>query len=316
MKSPLNLKWVLAHVPYDLFLRAANAFSKEIAEKTNGEITVEILGKPDWEEKYNNGVKITNLELINRVEKGEVEMTQLYTTTLGRANKDFFALDLPYLFRDHDHAARVFDGEVGKGILEGLAKTSGVRGLAFTYSGGYKMMATNKKIHSLKDLSGMTMRCGISPVSFETFKAAGMNPVPKGVDGFADAVAEGEVEGGEQTFPRYFRSRVNTVTSHVSTTDHALFLTSIIISSKIWDTLSDEHKRIIEEAVSVAAFREREESLIDGDLAKQRCKTEGIEVNEWNEDLRKEFQQATESVYDKFDKFFIDPEIVKKILNS
>lgn len=46
--TTLKLRWVLAHVPYDLFLRSANAFAKAINEKTNGAIEIEILGKNEW----------------------------------------------------------------------------------------------------------------------------------------------------------------------------------------------------------------------------------------------------------------------------
>jgi TRAP-type C4-dicarboxylate transport system substrate-binding protein len=316
MNSTIKIRWILAHVPYDLFLRSANAFAKKVNELTSGEIEVEVLGKPEWEQKYNHGKFINNFELVKRMEDGEIEMTQLYSTTLGSFNKDYWALDLPYLFKDHDHASRVFDGPVGEGILGGLAETSGVRGLAFTYSGGYKMMASNKKLTNILDLKGMVMRCGKSPVCYETFKAAGMIPVPKGVDFFAESVASNEVEGGEQTFPRYFRSKVNTVTDNVTTTDHALFLTSIIVSSKFWDTLSFEHQTIIKECVKFAAISEREESLIDGEQAKQRCHQEGITVNEWSADLKNEFREITAPVYTKFENFFIDKEIINKIINS
>lgn len=316
MNSTIKIRWILAHVPYDLFLRTANAFGEKVKELTHGKIEVEVLGKPEWEQKYNNGKFITNYDLVKLMESGEVEMTQLYSTTLGNFNKDYWALDMPYLFRDHDHASRVFDGPVGEGILKGLAETSGVKGLAFTYSGGYKMMASNKKLTSILDLKGMIMRCGKSPVCYETFKVAGMVPVPKGVDLFAESVAANEVEGGEQTFPRYFRSKVNTVTNNVTITDHALFLTSIIISSKFWNSLTPAYQEIIKESVQVAAILEREESLIDGDLAKEKCYQVGINVNEWSENLKEEFKTVTTPVYDKFQNFFIDKEIVFKIKNS
>jgi TRAP-type transport system periplasmic protein len=63
------------------------------------------------------------------------------------------ALDLPFVFADHDHATRVFEGEVGEELLNKITETSNVRGMAFTYSGGFRNIVSNKAAKSLKDLS-------------------------------------------------------------------------------------------------------------------------------------------------------------------
>lgn len=313
MTQPLKLRWVLAHIPYDLFLRSANAFCKAINEKTNGAIEVEVMGKDEWVEKYNNGEDVGNLGIMKRVANGEIHMSQTYSTVLGHLNKDFFALDLPFLFRDHDHATRVLDGEIGKKLLSGLSETSGARGLAFTYSGGYKMMAVNNHAKNIADLEGQTLRCGKSPVSEATFRAIGAEPFPMGVDGFAESVAAGECEGGENVFPRYFRSSVNTVTNTVANTEHALFLTSIVISNKVWNILTEEQQNVIKECAQIAATEERKESLVDGAAAKQRAINEGIEVVEWSSEAINEFKAAVQPVYEQFGEY---ADLVAKIKNS
>ena len=314
-KDTLKLTWVLAHVPYDLFLRSAEAFSKAVSEKTDGAIEVEVLGKNEWQDKYNNGEEIGNRALLKKLEQGEVSMSQTYSTVLGLLNEDYYSLDMPFIFENHDHAARVLDGPVGHYLLDGLADTSGARGLAFTYSGGFKMIATNDEVHSIADFAGTTMRCGTSPVSEATFKAVGVNTVPMGVDGFAQSVASGECEGGENVFPRYFRSAVNTVTDTVADTEHALFLTSIVISDKIWNSLTAEQQAVITECAKIAAVAEREESLIDGAAAKSRAIEEGIKVIEWSPEAVAEFKDATSTVYDQFDGYF-SQDLVGQILEA
>lgn len=314
-KDTLKLTWVLAHVPYDLFLRSAEAFSKAVSEKTDGAIEVEVLGKNEWQDKYNNGEEIGNRALLKKLEQGEVSMSQTYSTVLGLLNEDYYSLDMPFIFENHDHAARVLDGPVGHYLLDGLADTSGARGLAFTYSGGFKMIATNDEVHSIADFAGTTMRCGTSPVSEATFKAVGVNTVPMGVDGFAQSVASGECEGGENVFPRYFRSAVNTVTDTVADTEHALFLTSIVISDKIWNSLTAEQQAVITECAKIAAVAEREESLIDGAAAKSRAIEEGIKVIEWTPEAVAEFKEATSTVYDQFDGYF-SQDLVGQILEA
>jgi len=165
-------------------------------------------------------------------------------------------------------------------------------------------MAVNKNVHSIADLKGMKVRCGVSPVSEATFRAVGAEPFAMGIDGFSQSVAMGECDGGENVFPRYFRSAVNTVTDTVADTEHALFLTSIVISTKIWESLSAEDQAILTEAAKIAAVEEREESLIDGAAAKSRAIEEGIQVIEWSPEAVEEFKAAVSSVYTQFDGHF------------
>ena len=313
--TTLKLRWILAHVPYDLFLRSANAFAKAIKEKTHGSIDVEVLGKNEWEQKYNNGVEVSNFEAMELCAAGEFEMSQVYSTLLGKLDRDFYVLDYPFLFKNHDHATRVLDGEIGQGLLQNLADKANVRGMAFTYSGGYKMLATNKKIEKISDMKGMKLRCGMSPISDATFRAIGVTPLPLGIDGFTDSVANKEVDGGENVFPRYYRSNVDKVTSVINNTQHALFLTTIIINKQLWEEiLTEEQRQIIQECAQIAATEERKESLIDGDAALARARSENREIVEWSQEAVEEFKQAVEPLYEeKFDRLFNVKGLAKKI---
>lgn len=314
MSEPLKLRWVLAHVPYDLFLRAANTFAKTVEEKTNGAIVVEVLGKPEWEQQYNDGQSVHNFKLLSYLRQGRFEMSQMYSTILGQVNNDWYALDMPFLFKDHDHATRVLDGSIGKYLLKGLSRTSNLRGLAFTYSGGYKMIASNKTIKSVDDLKDMHVRCGHSPVSKATFESVGATTEALGVDGFVDAMNNNQVDGGENVFPRYFRSNVDKVTNSVSLSDHAMFLTSIIINKNIWENvLTEEQREIIQESAYIAAAAEREQSLIDGASALQRARDEGIEVVEWDEAAIEEFRNRVEPIHGQFNDLFSDKSLVDRI---
>jgi TRAP-type C4-dicarboxylate transport system substrate-binding protein len=99
-----HVKWVIAHEPIGLFLKVAESFSAEVNAKTNGAFNIEVLSLTDYTNKYNSGKKITKNELMQLVDNGTIEMSHIYTTWLADYNKDLHALDLPFLFRDHEHA--------------------------------------------------------------------------------------------------------------------------------------------------------------------------------------------------------------------
>jgi TRAP-type C4-dicarboxylate transport system substrate-binding protein len=80
-------------------------------------------------------------------------MSQMYTTWLAeKIDPDMLALEMPFIFEDHDHATRVLEGEVGETLLDKITEKSNVRGMAFTYSGGFRNVITNKKISTLQGL--------------------------------------------------------------------------------------------------------------------------------------------------------------------
>jgi TRAP-type C4-dicarboxylate transport system substrate-binding protein len=205
-----TIRWVIAHEPIDLFLRAAERFTKAVREQTNGNLDIEILSLTEYSEKYNNGVKVTKHDLLQLMEDGVVEASQMYTTWLGHYNKDMFVLDMPFLFRDHEHADRVLEGEIGEYLLKGLEQGSAVRGLAFTYSGGYRIIPAQKELATVEAFRGTKIRTARSPVAVDTFKAVGAEVIDTvELEEMNEAVRAGVIEAGESTFVRVIPLKQN-----------------------------------------------------------------------------------------------------------
>jgi TRAP-type C4-dicarboxylate transport system substrate-binding protein len=149
-----KIRWVIAHEPLSLFVRAAEDFQRFVNEAQSAEkIEVEVMTLSEYSMKYNDGVLVTKHDLLDLMEQGKIEMSQMYTTWLAEdIEHDMLALEMPFIFEDHDHATRVLEGEVGEGLLEKITEKSNVRGMAFTYSGGFRNIITDKPVTSLKDL--------------------------------------------------------------------------------------------------------------------------------------------------------------------
>jgi TRAP-type C4-dicarboxylate transport system substrate-binding protein len=149
-----KIRWVIAHEPLSLFVRAAEDFQRFVNEAQSAEkIEVEVMTLSEYSMKYNDGVLVTKHDLLDLMEQGKIEMSQMYTTWLAEdIEHDMLALEMPFIFEDHDHATRVLEGEVGESLLEKITEKSNVRGMAFTYSGGFRNIITDKPVTSLKDL--------------------------------------------------------------------------------------------------------------------------------------------------------------------
>jgi TRAP-type C4-dicarboxylate transport system substrate-binding protein len=316
MQQPRKIRWVLAHEPIELFLRAAKKFSAEVNARASGQLDIEVLTLSDYAGKYNKGKKVTKHDLLDLMEAGTIEMSQMYTTWLGeRYSEDMRVLDLPFLFRDHEHAARVLDGEIGHCLLDNLsAKNSNVKGLAFTYSGGFRMIPAKTEINSLRDFAGLKVRSNRSPVAVDTFKAVGALPVVMELEDITEAVEQGAIVGGESTYPRFYALNQNEVCEIINDTAHSLFLTSIIVSTRFWDSLGGWLQEVIAEAALNAARFERKESVDDIAAVQRRCADDGIKVVTLSADEIGKFKDAVQPVYAKYQPVFGD--LVERIRNA
>lgn len=304
-----NIRWVIAHEPLNLFVRAAKDFQDHLNAAISNDsekVQVEIMTLTEYSHKYNDGVLVTKHDLLDLMDQGKIEMSQMYTTWLAEHyEQDMLAFDLPYIFAGHDHATRVLEGEVGEGLLAKLRDNSNVRGLSFTYSGGFRQMISNKRVSTLEELAGTPVRSNRNPVAQATISALGMKPVVAEVEDLRQVVVDGEAEGGETNYPRVYPLRQNEVTKTVIDTGHSLFLTSMIIGDRFWDSLSPAVQDVIKQAAVLAGREERAETIRDGARAEQRLVAEeGANIVKWTQEQREAAKIALSSVYDQFSDTF------------
>lgn len=300
-----HVKWVIAHEPIGLFLKVAESFSKEVNDQTGGKFNIEVLSLSDYAAKYNDGKKVTKNDLMELVNTGAIEMSHIYTTWLADYNKDLHALDLPFLFRDHDHADAVLEGSIGTELLAGVSKQSNIKAMSFTYSGGFRVVPSNFRADTVSAWQGKTVRTSRSPVAVETFKLLGAEPKEHiALEEMNAAADAGEIQAGESTFVRVFPLQQNESFSVVNDTAHSLFLTSIIVNQDFFKQFDAETQEIMATAAFNAARKERRESVADIPNILAECKAKGVEVISMSADEQAKFKQVTSKVYDKFADYF------------
>lgn len=303
MKQTTKIRWVIAHEPLNLFTRAAKDFQDHLNAvlTADQQVEVEIMTLTEYSQRYNNGIVVTKHDLLDLMEDGKIEMSQMYTTWLAEHyENDFLALDLPFLFTDHDHATRVLEGEVGETLLAKLTDKSNVRGLSFTYSGGFRQMISNKEVSTLADLVGTKQRSNRNPVAQATFKALGLDAVPSELEEIRDNMLAGMFEGAETNYPRIYPLGQNEVTKTVLDTEHSLFLTTMIIGDRFWESLGANVQAVIKTAAIEAGREERAETIRDGEVTKQKLVAQGATIKTLSAEEKAWAIEQTAVVYDQF----------------
>lgn len=305
--STKTIRWVLAHEPLDIFLRAAEKFAARIAETSKGALAVEILTLDDYSTKYYNGNPVSYSDLVEHLNEGRLELSQMYTHELGNYSRDLRALDMPFLFSNHDHAVRVLDGEIGSQLLSSISEhkdTTKVKGLAFTYSGGFTVLAFNKLVNTLEDLKGLKVRVPPSPVVKAYLSKLGVTPITTQLNEIYNKLKNNEIDGAEITYRRLYEVEGQKYSKSILHSNHNIFLTSIIINQDFWNTLDADMQSVVKEAAMYAAHEERLDAIADDNIHRDKCVSIGIDVQEVNHDLQEQFKEAGKPLYKTLDAWF------------
>jgi TRAP-type C4-dicarboxylate transport system substrate-binding protein len=329
MTTPRKIRWLIAHQPQELFFRTARAFSDALKKYSNDEFEIEMLTYDDYVEKYH---EIPGLEEMKHspdndvtfeevgmkafwgaLFDSEVEMSQIQIFRVGDHHHDFRALDLPFLFEDHDHVQRVVEGPVGQKLCSELARKSGVTGLAFTYSGGYRVVGSHEPITTLDQLS--TMKIAVQqPLSMGTTleDMGGSYEISAPTTWHKKDPMQHGCDGVETTYLRFKQVNGN----YVFKTNHSMFLTTILVSNKFWDSLTPVYQEAFRKAALDASRQERQWSLEDAEKFETEAKANGITITEMSAEDTEKLKRKAQLSWVKSQKYWEDKEIVKQIVKQ
>jgi len=301
----VKIKWVIAHEPEELFVRAANYFVKELEDRQPGKFDIEIMTKTGFAHRYRNGVVEDMDGLLKLAEEGHLDMCHTTTNSIGaRYTNDFLALEMPFLFESHEHATAVLDGQVGRAMMGEIEKNGPMKSLAFTYSGGYRMLVGNTATPTLEDVASQVQRVNFGPIAKKTFAAIGAQTKSVHLGLSADAIGNGEIDSSECTYPRFYGMDFDKVASVINDTKHSLFATNIMITKEKWETLTNEEQQDFQTAASLCATKEREDSLEDINITSKRCAHDGYEIVTMSESERNRWKEATAPMYEELAHLF------------
>ncbi|PMR77334.1 TRAP transporter substrate-binding protein [Billgrantia endophytica] len=243
----VTLRYGHMHTPNSIAGMQAEWLAEAIAEKTNGEVAVDI---------FPNSQLGRLQELAEAVSTGSIAISHNTAGAIGSLYSPFAAFDTPYLYRDIDHLMAVMDVDspVMQELNEGLVDASGVR-LLYAFYFGTRHLTTDREVKAPDDLEGIKIRSIPFPIYMATVEGMGAVPVPVDWAEVPTALATGVVEGQENPVNVVVTSKLNEVQSHMMLTGHISAAQVIVMNDDTWQSLSPEHRNAITEAA--AEVRER-----------------------------------------------------------
>ncbi len=243
----LNLGYSLS--PDSHYGAGAQAFAQEIDRLSEGRIHIV--------EQPANALG-GEREMVEGLQIGSVDMVITSTGPVGNFVPEILVLDLPFLFRDYEHARGVLDGEIGQELLESFPER-GIVALAWTENGFRHLTNNQRAVRTPEDLQGLKIRTMENQVHIRAFQAAGAAPTPMAFPELFTALQQGTVDGQENPIPVITSANFQEVQRYLSLTGHVYSPALVLISPSVWDRLSEEEQGWFREAAkaSVEATRNK-----------------------------------------------------------
>jgi TRAP-type C4-dicarboxylate transport system substrate-binding protein len=153
-------------------------------------------------------------------------------------------------------SAAVLDGAIGKELLLST-EPFWIRGLCFYDAGSRSFYTIDKPIYGPDDLKGLKIRVMKSITAMEMVKAQGGSPTPISWGELYTALQSGVVDGAENNPPSFYTSHHYEVCKYYSLNEHTMVPDVLIISMKVWNKLSDQEKKWLQQAADESVPVER-----------------------------------------------------------
>jgi len=240
-------------------------------------------------------------EMIEAVQLGTLDIVNTSTGPVGNFVPEVKIVDIPFLFRDYDHARRVLDGPIGQDILTKFP-AKGLFALSWTENGFRHMTNSKRSITKPNDASGLKMRTMENKVHMDGYRAFGIQPTPMAFPEVFGALQQGTVDGQENPIPVILASKFSQVQKHLSLTGHVYSPALLITSPRLMNKLSDADKKVFLDAAKKATVAQRKKVNDDENNGIAQLEKEGMTV------IRKvdgqAFRDALRDVYVSYSKEF------------
>jgi tripartite ATP-independent transporter DctP family solute receptor len=284
-------------------VQAVEDMGKKLSAATKGRLSIQM-----YPSMQLGGEK----EAIEQAQVGAIAFARVSVGALGPVVDDLNVFNLPYVFRDTAHMEKVIDGQIGQDLLDKVTNSGkGLVGLCWMDAGARNFYDTKKPIKTIADLKGLKIRVMGNPMFVEMANSMGANGVPLGYDQVFSSLQTGVVDGAENNPPSFVFDNHYQVAKFYTIDEHLIVPEMLVMSKKIFDSLSKEEQADVKKFAREAQLEERKLWNEYEQNAMDKAKAAGITVTQVSAADKKAFQDAVKPVWDKYGPKYA--EMIKRI---
>jgi tripartite ATP-independent transporter DctP family solute receptor len=258
-----------------------------ISERSNGRHQIKVFHSRQLGEEK---------ETLEQTRAGAIDLNRTNVALIGNIVPSVNVLAMPFLFRSIEHMQKVLDGPIGAEILNSF-EPHGFVGLAFLDSGARSIYNNVRPVRSLADVKGLRIRVQQSEQMSQMIRSLGAEPVELPYGQVLTGLMTKLIDGAENNWPSFVTTNHYRHAGYYTLTEHTMSPEVLVMSHKVWVTLSPEDRKIFREAALRSSHFMREKWR---DLEEQsRKQAEGAGVTIVTDIDRKPFETAMAGIYAK-----------------
>jgi len=246
----------------------AQYFADKLSEESNGRITVDVFPSSQIGNER---------DLAEGVQMGTIDAAIVGVAVLANFDPTFEIFNLPFLFRDREHAYHVLDGSFGIDKFGNLEKFD-ITGLGY-FENGFFDLLSNGLVDAPADAVGMNVRTMENSVYMGIFKAIGANPVPMSFNEVYTSLQNGTVDGACVSITALAAPKFYEVASNFAIIEMCFSPTPLIISKEVFNEMPKEYQELIKKVAKEAVDIQRLETIKQEEEAAEIMNKAGCFIN-------------------------------------
>lgn len=263
-------------------------FAELADQKSNGKIKINI---------FPSGQLGNERDLVEGLTMGTIDMALSNSGNLAAFTDSYQVFDLPFLFRDNEHAHKVLDGEIGQNALKDL-ESLGIKGFANWENGFFSTWNNKRAIETPEDIKGLKIRANDNPIHIDSYNELGVSAITMGWSEVYTGISNGTVDGVSVSIPSMYTAKIQEVAPYISTSAEFYVTVILMMNKDLYDQLPAELQNVLEEAaVETTKYQRDLNAQIEADALKD-LEENGFTVTHPDQ---KAFKEAVwQPIYDKY----------------
>lgn len=245
----------------DLQTKALERFAKNVSEKTNGNITINVLPASQL------GDAVTEMESM--ISGGqdmfcEAELTYMYNYGIEACAVECFGVV------DTTEAITKFSGsDTAKELREDFRKLNGIVTVGYNFYRQPIVMATKMPLATMDDFAGVKLRVVPSEATIAAYEALGFSPTSVAYSEVYLSLSQGVIEGTIAPLDAMYTMKFYEQAPYILKLGTAVTNVAIWMNEAKYNQLSDSQKQIIAECCAEAGdwYTQENTTVVDGYVA-------------------------------------------------
>ena len=261
-------------------------FAEEVDRLSDGRIKIQV---------YANSTLGGDRELLESCKDGDIPFVVQNTAPQVTFMPDLAVFDVPCAFENLDECREVLDDQEFVKLISAVYEKGGYQLLGIADQ-GFRVMSTNKAVHSIADFEGQKIRTMENPYHLAFWKSIGANPTPMSFAEVYIGLQQHTIDAQENPYEVIVSNRLYEQQDYVVETNHLPHLITLIMNDEFFKNMPADDQAILRKAAATATEYARQAS---DDRIADRVKTiedSGTEILKVDEETYNAIVEASSEV--------------------